>query len=122
MCLINYGAVTLYDATSSLQSAYYVRDGAAVAGVVRYGDYISILVKMAREGESVGSSTSQLRGHTEMQLTEYFSRLFGMRDESHTGSIKPSTFMALVDYSGVQFSASEMAAIAKDILREVGGA
>ena len=91
-----------------------------MAGEVRYGDYIPMLVKMAHEElQSADSSTSQLRGHTEAQLAEYFRRLFRSRDEEHTGSIKASTLMALVDYSGMQFSASETAAVAKRILRAV---
>merc|ERR1719453_332029 len=63
------------------------------------------------EASSDGSVASP-RQHSEARLAQYFDRLFGMRQEKeHAGCIRRAAFNALVGYSGINFSESEMAAI-----------
>ena len=84
--------------------------------MVQYKGMIPLLVAIAHQGSmpeaSSDGSVASPRQHSEARLAQYFDRLFGMREEKeHAGCIRPAAFNALVGYSGINFSESEMAAI-----------
>ena len=95
--------------------------------MVQYTGMIPLLVAIAHQGSmpqaSVNDgSVASLRQHSEMHLAQYLGRLFGMREEKgHAGCIREVAFNALLGYSGMGFSETEMAAISHAVQKDTDG-
>ena len=93
---------------------------------MHYKRSIPLLAAIAHQGTtphaSGGASEFSLRQHSERHLTQYFERLLGMREEKErAGCIRPAAFTALLGYSGIGFSKSELAAIGRALQKEADG-
>ena len=88
--------------------------------MVQYKGLAPLLAAIAHQAmeaeEEGGGSKSILRQHPEAQLTQYFERLFAIREEpGHAGCIREAAFNALLGYSSINFSETETAAIGQAV-------
>ena len=95
-----------------------------ILGTIQYQDSIPLLVAIASRAshlDAPGSPAQSLRLHSENSLAQYFEGLFQIRDAEGTGHINAAKLCRLLEYSGMGFSETEMAAISHAVQRDTDG-